>query len=104
MYPVHGIRPKETVSCKGLVILTLEAINVTRPCRDRSVEGTFRSKVIPGQPHEVLGAVSEILGRGYHVDVLIQELARFFLGELVLAHGEQDLDSHRSLLRVFRSR
>ena len=48
--------------------------------------------------------MAEILGRGDHMDVLIQELALFVLGVLVLARGEQDLDSHRSLLRVRLSR
>ena len=103
MYPVHNVRPKEAVSCEGLVILTLEAINVMRPCCYCSGEGTFRSEVIPGHTHEVLGAVVDFMGLGDHVDVLIQEISRFVLGYSVLAHGEQDLDSHCSLLHVFRS-
>ena len=98
---IHDACPEETVSCKGLVVLTIEATYVTRPSRHSSQEGTFRSKVIPGQPHEVTGAVAELLGRGNHVETLIQELARFFLGEPVLAHGEQDLESHRSILHVY---
>ena len=43
---------------------------------------------------QILCAVAELLGRGDHVDDLVQDLARFFLGESVLAHGEQDLHSH----------
>ena len=34
--PIHDVCPKETVSYKGLVLLTLEAINVTRQFRHRS--------------------------------------------------------------------
>ena len=60
--------------------------------------------VISGQPHKFSGTVAELLGRGDHVDALIQELAHFFLGESVLDHGDHDLDSHCSLLSVFRSR
>ena len=33
---IHNVRPKETVSCEGLVIFTLKEINVTRPCYHRS--------------------------------------------------------------------
>ena len=88
VYYVHDVRPEETVSCKVLVVLTLKAINVTRTCCHRSQEGNFCSKVIPVHPHTFLGAVSELLGFGDHVDVLIQELARFFLGESVLDHGK----------------
>ena len=50
-----------------------------------------------------MGAVVDFMGLGDHVDVLIQEISRFVLGYSVLAHGEQDLDSHCSLLHVFRS-
>ena len=87
VYPLHNVRPKEMVSCEGLVLLTLEAINMTRPCRHHSQQGAFRSEVIPGQPHIFSGAVAGILSHGYHVDALIQELARFVFGKLVLAHG-----------------
>ena len=100
MYPVHGVHPKETVSCEGLVILMLETINVMRPWRHHSREGTFRSKVMPGQLHKVSGAVAELLGCGNHVDALIQELAHLVLGESVLAHGDQDRYPHHSLLRI----
>jgi len=76
------------MSYEGLVLLTLEAINMTRPCCHHSQEGAFRSKVIPGQPHIFSVAVAEILSHGYHVEALIQELARFVFGESVLAHGD----------------
>ena len=104
VYPVNDVRPKETVYCKGFVILTLEAINVMRSCRHCSGEGTFRTEVITGQPHGVSGDEAELLGCGNHVDALIQEIAQFVLGELVLSHGNQDLDSHCSLLHVHRYR
>ena len=81
VYPFHNFCSKDTVSCKGLVVLTLEAINLTRLCCHRSGEGTFRSKVIPVQPHKVSGDVVDLLGHGNQIDVLIQELARFVLGE-----------------------
>ena len=58
------------------------------------LRGTFGSKVIPGQPHEVLGAVAELLGCGNHVEALIQEIARFILGEPVLAHVVSHLGSY----------
>ena len=57
-------------------------------------------EVIPCQPHKLSGAVAELLGCGDHVDALIQELARFVLGDPVLYHGKQDLDLHHYLLRV----
>ena len=101
MYPV---RHKETVSCEGLFVLTLEAINVTRPCHHHSRGGTFLYKVIPDHPHRVSGSVAGLLVCGDHVDALIQELAHFVLGESVLAHGEQDLDSYCSLLRFLQYR
>ena len=103
MYPVHYVRPEETVSCEGFVVLTLEEINATMPCCHRYGEGKFRYKVIPGQPHEVSGAVAELLGYGNHVDALIQELAHLVLGESVLAHGKQDMYYHGALLRVLRA-
>ena len=88
------------VSCKGLVLFTLKAINVTRTCRHCSQEETFCSEVILGQPQNVLGTLAELLGRGNHVDTLIQELDHFVLGDPVLDHDEQDLDLYRSLLHV----
>ena len=100
VYPVHNVHPKEMVLCEGLFVLTLKAINVMRPCGHCSGEVTFCSEVIPSQPHKVSGAVAELLIHGDHIDALIQELARFVPGESVLAHGEQDLDSHCSLMRV----
>ena len=100
MDSVHFIRLKEMVYCKGLVVLTLKAINVTRPCRYRSVVRTFCSEVIPCQMHQVSGAVVELLGCGNHVDALIQDLTRFILEESVLTHSNQDMDPNCSLLRV----
>ena len=100
MYPIHGVRPKETVSYEGLVVLTPEAINVTIICRHLSQNGTFCFKVIPGQPQEVSGAVAELLVFGDHMDVLVQELAHFILVDPILDHNDQDLDSHCSLLIV----
>ena len=97
-------RPKDIVFFEGLFVLMLKAISVTRPCGHCSGKGTFRSEVIPVQPHEVSGAVAELLGHGDHVYALIQELARFVPGELVLAQREQDVDSHCYLLRVCWSR
>ena len=99
---IHDVLPKETVSCKGLFVLILKAINVTSPCNHLYQEGNFRSEVISGYLHKVSGDVTKLLGRGDYVDVLIQELTRFVLGEPVLAHGDQDLDSNCSLLRVCR--
>ena len=104
MYPVHDGSPKDTVSCEGLFVLKPKEINVTRPCCHCSVEGNFRSEVIPGQLHKILGTVAELLGCGHHMDAMIQELNQFFLGELVLFHGKQDLYYNCSLLRVFQSR
>ena len=98
--PIHNFYPEETVYCEGLVVLKLKAINVMRPCHHCSREGTFRSEVFPGQPQKVTGDSAELLGCGDHVDALIQDLSQFVLGETVLAHGEQDLESHRYLLRV----
>ena len=69
--PIHNVRPKETVSCEFFVVLTLEAINVTRPCRHLYQEGIFLSKVIPNQSHKVSGAVADLLGCGNHVYMLI---------------------------------
>ena len=48
--------------------------------------------------------MAELLVHGNHMDMLIQELTRFVLGYRVLAHDEQDLDSHFSLLHVRWSR
>ena len=86
---------------QDLFILTLEAINAMRPFHHRSVEGSFRYEVVPGHTHKVLCAVAEILGCGNYVDVMIQELDLLFLGELVLEHGDQDLEHNCSLLCVF---
>ena len=94
VYPVHYVRPEYTMYCKGLVVLTLEAINVVSQCRHCSGEGTFYSKVIHVQPHKFSVAVAELLGCGNQVGALIQELACFVIGESVLAHGEQYLDPH----------
>ena len=72
---IHDVCPKEKVSCKGLVVFALKAINVTRPCHHCSRGVTFRSEVISGQPHGVSGAVAKLLGFGDRVDALIQKLA-----------------------------
>ena len=97
---IHDVCPKEMMSCEGLFVLTLEASNVTRPFQHHYREGTFRYELIPGQLHKFSGAVAELLGCGDHVDTLIRELARFVFGDPVLAHGEQYLDSHLSLLHI----
>ena len=60
--------------------------------------GVLQSRGSPGQTHQVSCAVADILGRGYHVDLLVQEIARFFLEELILAHGHQELESYGALL------
>ena len=97
---IHYFCAKKTVSCKSLVILTLKAVNKARSCLHYSVEDSFRPKVFPGQPHKVFCTVAELLGRGDHADLLVQDLKRFFLGELVLTHGVQDLQSPGAILRV----
>ena len=97
---IHYVYTERMASFEGLVILMLKAINVTRPCCHCSREGSFCFEIVPGQPHEVSCAVAEILGRGNHLYALIQELAWFLVGELVLAHGDQDLDPHWSLFCI----
>ena len=86
VYFIHNICSEKTVSCKGFVILTLKAINMARSCHHYSGEGSFFPKVVPGQPHKILFAVAEILGRGNHMEFLVQDLASFFLGEFILFH------------------
>ena len=95
---IQYVCTKYMVSCQFLVILTLKEINMTRPCYHRSVEGPFRSEVVPYQLHKYFCDVAELLGCGNHLDALIQYLSQLVLVELVLAHGQQDLDPHFSLL------
>ena len=47
--------------------------------------------------------MAEILGCYDHVHLLVQELARLFLGESVLAHVEQDLHFNGALLIIIWS-
>ena len=88
------------VSCEGLIILILKAINVARPCHHHWREGSFQPKVVSGHLHEVSCDTEELLGRGDHVDLLGQELSQFFLGESIWVYGKQDMDSCGLLLGV----
>ena len=99
---VHYVCTKDMVSCEGFVILTLEAINMMRLCCHCYGEGPLCTKLVHSNLHKVSCAVVDLLGCGNHMDTLIQELARFFLGESVLAPGEQDLEPYCYLLRVCR--
>ena len=71
MYYVHGIGSKDTVLCKGLVIFTLESINVMRSCFHSSVEVSLYPKVVQVQPHKLSCADAELLDCGDHVDSLV---------------------------------
>ena len=101
--PIHDACPEKMVSCKGLVILTLEVVNEMSTCLHQLGEGYFCPEVGPGQPHKVSCAVAEFLGNGNHVKLPVQDLARLFIGELVLAHGNQDLHSHGVLLSALQA-
>ena len=52
---------------------------------------------------KVSPAVEELLGCSDHMNPLVQELPRFFLGDLVLNNGKEDLYPYLELLRVFWS-
>ena len=100
---IHHICTGKAVSCEGLEILTLEAVNVARLCFHRLTKGYFCPQVLPCHPHEVSCAVADLLVPGNHMDLLVQDLARLFLGELVLEHGEQELHFHGALLSIRRA-
>ena len=94
----HNVCAKKAVRCKLLVILMLKAVNVARQRRHCLEEGSFPTEVVPGQAHKYLCAVVDILGRGNHVDLLVQDPTHFFLGELVMSHRKQDLPPNGNIL------
>ena len=77
---IYDIRSEKAFSFKGLVIFTLKDINVMRPCRHSLEDGSFYHEVVPNHMYKFLWAVAELLGRGDHMDWLVQNLARLFLG------------------------
>ena len=78
---IHDISTKNTVLYEGLVIFPLEVVNMERPCHHRLAEGSIYTHVVPGNLKDVSCAVAELLGRGGHVEFMVQELAHLFLGD-----------------------
>ena len=81
MYYIHDFRAKNTVPCKGRVMLPLKAFNVSKTCYYCLEEGYFFTEVVPGQLDEFSCVVAELLNRGNYVELMVQEIARFFLEE-----------------------
>ena len=59
---IHNVGPKEAVPCKSLIILTLEEVNMVRPCHHHLTWGPIWSDVISCQPKKVSCNVPDILG------------------------------------------
>ena len=97
---IHEVGSKETVPGEGLVIFLLEAVNMSRSRCHCPSESLFGSKVFSFHPHKVSCDVMELLGRGYHIDPLLQEIPSFVLGQPVLDHDEEDFQLHCALLRI----
>ena len=67
MYAVNGIRAKEGVLHKGIVILPLKAVNTMGTLGHGLDEGPFQAQLIPCYPHQVTCTVSEFLWGGEKV-------------------------------------
>ena len=103
MDSIHQICSKERIPCKGLVILPLEAVSVTRPRRHRETDRTSFSQLVSREFHKIARRVTQLLGGREYVDPMVQELSRLFLRQAILSHGKEDLDAHGALLRICRS-
>ena len=79
MDEIHEICPKEIIPCKGLVILPLEAVNVTRPQLHRKTDWTFLSQVVPRELLKRFRRVTQILSGSEDVDPLVQDITQLFL-------------------------
>ena len=84
---IRCIYSKDRIPHKGLVILPLEAVNVTRPRRHRETDMTFLYQLVPREIHKIAHRVKQLLGGLEYLDPLVQELSRLFLGQSILSHG-----------------
>ena len=89
MDSIHYICSKERIPCEGLVILTLEAVNVTRPQRHQETDRMPLSQVVPRDLHKIACQVSQLLGGREYVEPLVQELSCLFLRQAILSHGKE---------------
>ena len=97
---IHKVSSKETVPGECLVIFLLEAVNMSRPRCHCPSESLFGSKVFSFHPHKVSCAMMELLGRGYHIDPLLQEIPGFVLGQPFLDHDKEYFHPHCALLHI----
>ena len=100
MNDIQQVCSKEVVSYTGVVILTLEAINMASPRCHFPDERPFGAEVVSHHPHGVHSNVPEILGCCDHMYSLLQYLPGFILGQPVISLGKEDLDMHCALLAL----
>ena len=77
---------------------------MARSCHRHLAGKTVFLYVVPHKSDKFYRTVVELLGRGGHVDPLVQDIPRLFPEEWVLVHGEEDLYPHHMLFRVLWDR
>ena len=97
---IHEVSSKETVPGKGLVIFLLEAVNMYRPLFHSPSERLVGSKVFSFHPYELSCDVMELLGRGYHIEPLLQEIPGFVLGQPVLDYVKEGFHPDCAFLSI----
>ena len=68
---IHEICTKKGVSCEGLIVLPLEAVNVTWSCGHDLDEGNLVSEVLSRQAYQIPRAVTELMCGCHRVDMLV---------------------------------